>query len=845
MKRTLGILLLLAPYIGLAQFDLAELPEMSLREIDTRYHLEDSSIVAEILIDNQQLSFSGDKIANIQSRNKRILRIKIYDSNSVKPIKLVESDKETVEKLKIFSHSLTLDNRLKPKATKNRLYSRSDYIIDFEELGIQDGYIIDIYYETTTPLNENQITAMFEWNLVKEYSTKDALHKIIYSAPLKINVKPKYPGLEYKRAETNAQAGKIFNDGFSKSKEVHLTAQLKDVTSTQIKSICYVRGVRELPVESRDLTKFGNVSIEEIKMKVYESDSLADAVILYDHGKYDADNSYFTRHLKVKVLTKSGLSWGNWVFNTPTISDFKVSVFNIVNDMVVTDEIEKMSIFKENIVDDYYVYKVFAPNVKVGSVIDIEYSHPGIPYTWEFQHLIPVQCSELVFETDPGISFKKIFYGFETIETINDNTWRAEEMPAFQTEPYINYEGNYRTKFEFQLSRIGLNEISTTWQKINELLNESERFGSAMRQMSYLSEKAKELANSSRSDVEKINEAYSYIKENIKWNGHNSAFVSQGYRNNFKRDHNGNVAEINLHLVSLLKNIGIDAYPVVLSTKDNGLLMSFNASLRKLNYVVCYVKHGSIEILLDASQENLIPGILHWNSLNGAGWVVDEENGYWLDLDPSAKFKSKKLVQIVSNEDGLFKAKINQSRYQYSYLNWSDEVTKDKDQNNESYLLEKFPDLKILDYKLTKEDKENLISTESLVADLNNNIDKIAGEYFINPHILNSYKKNPFTSDTRKFPVDLNYPIEESETVLLQIPQGYNAINIPESLKLVGLNGDLHFQYLCERSGEFVNIQWNLDIKRSIFTENEYQSVKSFFSAISEKFDESINLRKL
>ena len=602
---------------------------------------------------------------------------------------------------------------------------------------------------------------------------------------------------------------------------------------------------------SDDKIKFGTVSDEEMDMTVYEHDSSANAVILYNMGKFDKRDYKFTRHVRVKILNKSGLSWGNWVFNTRSSSNFKVYVFNKIGDEIKRDKIDQSSIYKEEVVDDFYIYKVFAENVKVGSIIDIEYSFLGFPFEWRFQDLIPTKHSELIIEDSDFFVFEKSHYGFEPIQTIGPNHWKAENMPAFQIEPYLSHYSNYLSKFEFEMTKISVpgwyyREFSTSWEKIGERLTEFDRFGAAMRQMGYLNGMAKELKDSDLPVIEKINIAYQYIKDNIKWNGSNSIYVSGSYRNNFSNDHNGNSAEVNLALVSLLNKADINAYPVVLSTRDNGLLMSFRPSLSKLNYVVCYVKFGELELLLDATQEELVPGILPKKCLNGKGWLVDKSYGFWVDLLGSNKLKSKQYVQIAMNDEGNFEATVRNDNYDYAYLNWVDDVKEhDNGKTYEAHLKDEFPDIDILEYIIKKDNKKALNSSESLVIDITNQVDDLGDEYIINPHVMAKYASNPFQSENRKYPVDINNIIDESTTVVVQIPQGYTAKDIPESINIKGLNDALSFVFLSQVVGSNVNINCKIEVTRTVFTEDEYHIVKSFFSEISKKFNESINLQKI
>ena len=69
---------------------------------------------------------------------------------------------------------------------------------------------------------------------------------------------------------------------------------------------------------------FGKVSLAELKMETYEKDSAAEAVILSDIGELNGSTLRFTRHIRIKILKKAGLDWGNWVFNTPSKGMFKV-----------------------------------------------------------------------------------------------------------------------------------------------------------------------------------------------------------------------------------------------------------------------------------------------------------------------------------------------------------------------------------------------------------------------------------------------------------------------------------------------------------------------------------------
>jgi len=328
---------------------------------------------------------------------------------------------------------------------------------------------------------------------------------------------------------------------------------------------------------------FDKVTIDELKMSAYPADTAASAVLLLDLGFFEGTRVTFTRKMRVKILTKAGLDWGNWSFRTPTKGDFKVVTHNLENGQIVSEKADSKSIHTEEIFDGVELYKVFAPSVKVGSVIDITYSFVGLPFEWRFQERIPVVVNELILEPADYVKYGKTFFGFQHVETISPRQWRANNMPAFHEEPFMNTYSNYITKFEFQIESIGSGNYylaySTTWKKVAENLLDISRFGGTIKQSAFLNDFAKETKGKGLGKKELIQAAYEYIQQNLKWDGSDRLLASQDVRNRFMVTHSGTSADINLCLIALLNKLDVTTYPIVLSTRQNGLLVPFSRLL--------------------------------------------------------------------------------------------------------------------------------------------------------------------------------------------------------------------------------------------------------------------------
>ncbi len=622
---------------------------------------------------------------------------------------------------------------------------------------------------------------------------------------------------------------------------------MKGFTSIAYISIALFLSIIQLAHAQEKIT-FGKVSFEELIMTEYKADTSASAIILSDVGNL---SSAFSRHLRIKILKKSGLEWGNWIFNTPTKSDFSVAVFNLENGIIVRKNLDSKEIYTEEVIDDFEVYKVFAPNVKVGSVIDIGYHHNGAPFEWRFQERIPVLYSELTTFPSKELSYRKAFYGLEKVETVSNNKWFAKNMPAFQMEPFINNYSNYITRFEFQLESLTLRngriiEFSTSWKKVISVLLSDPRFGLILNETNFLNNVAKGIKDKNLPTHQAIEEVYHYVRTNAKWNGEKTLLGTLNFKKNFQENHSCNSTEINIALIILLNKIGINTYPVLLSTRDNGMLIEHSPSINKLNYVVGYVEHEKTTMFLDATSEFTIPGILPDYCLNGNGLVFKKDNEQWIPLLSKHQEQKIQFTDIIISSEREGQAKVHRDLNGYAYLAWMEkfksnnldaDVQKNQIQNENNKV-------KILNYAAPSINKGKLNTKEIIDIDISSHIIDTGNELLFNPFVLFEYETNPFKPDTRKNPVDLIYPRELRNTITIKIPKQLTVKEVPSSTKFVTPDGAASFTYFANTTNDKLEFMIILKINKSIFTETEYMELRQFFSEVIKTTSRSIILAK-
>ena len=148
-------------------------------------------------------------------------------------------------------------------------------------------------------------------------------------------------------------------------------------------------------------SKMGQTTFDELKMTVYDKDSAATAVVLYEHAnRYpDRDNDEIPRidyYYRIKILDKSSFDLANITINLykkQEVKDIKAITYNLnENGTMNRTYLLKEDIFTSKEDENWVAKKFTLPNIKEGTVIEYTYSVLS-PYLsindWYFQSEIP------------------------------------------------------------------------------------------------------------------------------------------------------------------------------------------------------------------------------------------------------------------------------------------------------------------------------------------------------------------------------------------------------------------------------------------------------------------------
>ncbi len=626
------------------------------------------------------------------------------------------------------------------------------------------------------------------------------------------------------------------------------------------------------------VVKFGQVSAADFQVMPVPNDTTAEAVVLYAsaetrYEELNFKNNLITEyHKRIRINKKSGYDqatvqiklWG--IGNS---AEFSTSIDGVTsrlqNGVVVQQKMDKGAIVTEKRARGETVQKFTLPGVEEGAIIEYRYTtySPGAitPATWWFQEYIPVVWSEYKIKI-PTRYYMKIILGGYLPLTVNDVTtspsglqteyrFAVANAPAFQEEPFMTTMADYLSKISFEWSRVRNRRDSTAesvareWQDLDHTLLTFDDFGVQYRQPYLLKEEALLIkASYPASDtLGQIRAAYDVIRSRIAWNGSNYQYSDQLKK--ALNEKKGDAADINLLLIGFLRLIGLDANPVVLSTRDHGQLNTEQTLLRQFNYVVAHLTLGGKDFLLDATDRFLKPGMLPRRALNGTGrLILPNGKGRFISLVPTERSADIKTCKFVISAEGEAKGSFSQlyDGYRAADARLAHQLLGEEKLIGQ--LKQRRPDWQIETAELAyvNDLTAPVLAKYILVIPA---AASVAGDrMYLNPLLTEGVTSNPFKQSSRQFPVDFAIPFDETFTATYTLPEGFTVDELPKPLALALPNNGGRFTYQIQQKGNQLEVVSRITIRKPVFMADEYIFLKAFYDKILLKHGEQAVLVK-
>lgn len=623
--------------------------------------------------------------------------------------------------------------------------------------------------------------------------------------------------------------------------------------------------------------KFRKVSKEEVAEQEHPLEAEAEAAYLYRnrHTYYTAIvgdiNLTSEIHQRIKIYEDEGFQYADFEIllyqgdnGHDRLSGLKAYTYNLEDGKVREYKLDKDDIFEESISDYRKKVTFTMPKVQKGSVLEVSYKITSTYYLdidpFTFQFGIPVNKIEARFSAPESFTFKPRFKGYypfspERSSRHNPSTQMMDavysfdlnNVPSMKAESYVDNINNYRAGMSFELSKIEVpgsyyKSFSHSWEDVTKQIYDGS-LGVQLNKKGYFKDEIDPIVESVSDPSERALRILEFVKEHMNWNEVYGYYCQKGVRQAYK-DQTGNVGDINIMLTAMLRYAGLEANPVLVSTKSHGIPLF--PTREGFNYVICAVETGDSVVLLDATSKLSVPNILPYRVLNWDGRLV-REDGSSEAIDLSSPVKSKNSVNAIVklNEDGSVEGRLRKqlsSHWAYGFRNQY--LNMDEDEYLEE-LENKYSGIEIEEYQISNKSDYYKPVMEDITFYKEEAIEIISGKYYLNPLLFFTENDNPFKSEDRVYPIDFKYPETTSYVFNYTLPEGYSVESLPESTKFA-LPDDLgSFAYQIISNGANLQVRVTYDMNKDVVPADYYQAMKAFMSEIISKESEKVVITKV
>lgn len=369
--------------------------------------------------------------------------------------------------------------------------------------------------------------------------------------------------------------------------------------------------------------------------------------------------------------------------------------------------------------------------------------------------------------------------------------------------------------------------LVSSFDKLSEQLYTSERFVDAIETNVIPRKQWMTMLNDNMSKEALARAIYDYIRANVSDNGE-SGFIPDNPNSKVWKDKTGSQTEINMMLISELRASGLDAYPILVSSRHADNVNLEYPILHNWEAVDALVMLDSKNaVILDASEKALPFGEVPDAQINTTGWVVKGANDhFWYDI--REKKQSMKVVNINAtlDEAGTIAGTIDITYTNHNAAGLIKKRKAGKQATITDALKAVLPNVTIESVADSMvEEKCYYMQKVKFTTTANTDND---GNVYVSIAGIYGSATNPFVSRRRIADVDFGYTDRTLTTMKLTIPASYRADSILPAAKMQMSDTSAIFTSRTEATDGLITCAQKLDYLRSFYPARSYTALYDF-----------------
>jgi hypothetical protein len=656
--------------------------------------------------------------------------------------------------------------------------------------------------------------------------------------------------------------------------------------------------------------KFGQPEPADFSAKGFVADSAAPGVVLYDYGatRFQLKGASFQlesdRVTRIKILKKAGYDLATIEIplyhrdqKEEKLGSLRGFTYNEVNGKVEKVKLDISKSFTEERTKNVRVRKFTLPNVREGAVIEYAYTVTSDFLfnfqDWTFQREIPTRWSEFQATIPEYFDYKMLMQGYEPLalqtreqqqaqynlrteggftsggggfsgesgrvaassETIvaqaTSYHWAMQNVPALRDEPFMTTSLDYVARINFELAGTkmpgeGYHNVAGNWDKINADLLLSDDFGGQLGKVAFLDAALKPLIAQYPDPAARAAAVRELVLKSVKYDGTNRYSASGPLRKSYEL-HRGTSADVNLLLIAALRQAGLPAQPVLLSTRAHGRVNEMFPLLEQFNYVVGVLPLAdNKELLLDATEPLLPCGVLPTRCLNQTGRLVGDKTqaGRWVSLVPAQRHNHFQEIKLTLDAQGNLVGKVHEEHGGYSGAAVREKLQQLGEKKYVTELATRHPSWEFPAYTFSEVAEVSKPLAFNYEVRQPGSASGTASELYVSPLAFFGQSQNPFHHAERTFPVDFGATNQEVIVLTLTLPQGYTAeLPKPATIALPDQGGRYMYAATSPAPGT-VQLVSRLTLDKPVYGAEEYAALREFYRLALAKQAEALVIKK-
>lgn len=636
-----------------------------------------------------------------------------------------------------------------------------------------------------------------------------------------------------------------------------------------------------LPAQS-ERHPFGTITGADFTDREEPLDENADALYLMSYGESYINSSaeiVHTVHHRIRILREAGLSEADQeitfssAYSRANVRDVIAHTVNQdANGRIRKTRVGRGGVFSEKVTNDISRIRITFPDVRVGSIIEFSYiiHIKGFFFypTWYLQREYPTLDSEYVTFIPNTLQYVMVRNGFVNIEQSQPmlyrdtarrgiyapqeggsmTTFRARNIPALVEEPFITTLTDYQARLRFQLQGTSFTgerpqTYMSTWPKLTVDLLDADYFGKKIPTGRAVRDAYEAIAPADTlSALGRAMAIYDHVVTTFDASRGFEAAPETDFGTLLTRK-TGSTADVAFALIGFLRQAGLDAYPVLVSTRRNGRVAWEYPLISQFNHVVVHLSIGSRYWLLDPVSEDIPFGMLSFESLNREGHLVKAPGNVRVPLGQRQRAREDVVADVALHADGSAGITFTFQYTQHAGVLMRQRLREQGRETVLRSLVEDVPNGELLSWDVEGfDDREaplrisGVLRSTALTSD-------VGGLTLLDPALFLKWDDNPFKSANRLYPVNFGVEMEENMVLSIRIPAEWEVESLPGTKQSRVGQGALFQSQFSQRDG-VVRASYTVRTTVPEFGAGDYPMLRSFFDDIVGSHAESIVLKR-